>query len=102
MSDDGLVFGSHLDACLVAVDPGERIVFTNSLDSRWRPVDPTPVALTAEITFGDHPQGTDYRIVVRHADAGTRAHHEQLGLADGWGTVTAQIAAVAEAQEDHG
>lgn len=55
--------------------------------------------MTAEITFVDHPQGTGYRVVVRHADGGSRAQHEQLGFADGWGTVTAQLAAVVEAQE---
>jgi uncharacterized protein YndB with AHSA1/START domain len=104
MSEDGHDFGPHLDACFVVVDPRERIVFTNALDSRWRPTNPAPVAMTAEITFADHPEGTDYRAVVRHADARSRAQHEQLGFADGWGTVTAQLAAVAEAddREDHG
>lgn len=97
MSEDGGTFGPHLDACFLLVDPGERIVFTNALDSRWRPAAPAPVAITAEITLGEHPEGTDYRIVVRHADAGSRAHHEELGFADGWGTVTAQLAAVVEA-----
>jgi uncharacterized protein YndB with AHSA1/START domain len=92
----GAAFGPHLDACFVVVEPGERIVFTNALDSRWRPANPAPVAMTAEITFGEHPHGTDYRVVVRHADAGSRRHHEQLGFADGWGTVTAQLAALAE------
>jgi uncharacterized protein YndB with AHSA1/START domain len=76
-------------------------VFTNALDSRWRPADPAPVAMTAAVTFGDHPEGTDYRVVVRHADAGSRTHHEQLGFADGWGTVTGQLAALAEAQDGH-
>ena len=98
MSDDGDTFGPHLDACFVVVDPGERIVFTNALDSTWRPTAPSPVAMTAEITFGDHPDGTDYQVVVRHADAASRANHEQLGFADGWGTVTAQLAAVAEGE----
>ena len=37
MTDDGIAFGPHLDACFVVVEPGERIVFTNALDSRWRP-----------------------------------------------------------------
>ena len=96
MSDDGGAFGPHLDACFVVVEPGERIVFTNALDSRWRPANRAPVAMTAEVAFSDHPQGTDYRVLVRHADAGSRAHHEQLGFADGWGTVTAQLAAIAE------
>ena len=97
MSDDGVAFGPHLDACFVVVETGERIVFTNALDSRWRPAHPAPVAMTAEITFRDHPQGTDYHVVVRHADAHSRTHHEQLGFADGWGAVTAQLAALAEA-----
>jgi uncharacterized protein YndB with AHSA1/START domain len=96
MSEDGFDFGPHLDACFLVVDPGERIVFTNALDSRWRPTDPAPVAITAQMTFRDHPLGTDYHVVVRHADASTRALHEQLGFADGWGTVIGQLAALAE------
>ena len=51
MSEDGIAFGPHLDACFVVVEPGERIVFTNALDSRWRPTNPAPVAMTAEITL---------------------------------------------------
>jgi uncharacterized protein YndB with AHSA1/START domain len=98
MSEDGVTFVPHLDACFVLVEPGERIVFTNALDSRWRPADPEPVTMTAEITFADHPEGTEYRAVVRHADAASRKQHEQLGFAEGWGTVTAQLAAIAEAE----
>jgi uncharacterized protein YndB with AHSA1/START domain len=97
MSEDGVAWGPHLDACFVVVEPGERIVFTNGLDSRWRPANPEPVAMTAEVRLAEHPSGTDYRVVVRHADAGSRRHHEQLGFADGWTTVTAQLAAIAEA-----
>jgi uncharacterized protein YndB with AHSA1/START domain len=99
MSENGADFAPHVDACFVVVEPGERIVFTNALDSRWRPAQPTPVAMTAEITFADHPFGTDYRVVVRHADPASRDCHEQLGFADGWGTVTGQLAAVAEAED---
>ena len=101
MSEDGATFGPHLDACFVVVDPGERIVFTNALDSRWRPAQPAPVAMTAEITFDDHPRGTHYHVLVRHADAASRTHHEQLGFADGWGSVTAQLAAIVETQDGH-
>jgi len=100
MSDDGVTFAPHFDACFLVVEVGERIVFTNALDSRWRPAAPAPVAMTAEVTFGDHPDGTDYRIVVRHADATSRTHHEQLGFADGWGTVTAQLAALTEPEPE--
>jgi uncharacterized protein YndB with AHSA1/START domain len=97
MSEDGTQFSPHLDACFLVVDPGERIVFTNALDSRWRPANPAPVAMTAEISFSDAPAGTNYQVLVRHADAKSRSHHEELGFADGWGTVTAQLADIAEA-----
>ena len=54
--------------------------------------------MTAEITLGDHPDGTDYRVIVRHGDPAARARHEELGFSDGWGSVTAQLAAVAESE----
>jgi uncharacterized protein YndB with AHSA1/START domain len=100
LSDDGHAFSPHLDACFVAVEPGERIVFTNVLDSRLRPAQPAPVAMSAEITLRDHPEGTDYRVRVRHADARSRDHHEALGFVDGWGTVTAQLADLSETPEE--
>ena len=33
LSDDGVDFMPHLDACFLAVDDLERIVFTNAIDS---------------------------------------------------------------------
>jgi uncharacterized protein YndB with AHSA1/START domain len=100
MSDDGDVFVPHLDASFLVVDDHERVVFTNAIDSGWRPVDPAPVAMTAEITFGEHPEGTDYRVLVRHGDPAARARHEELGFLDGWGSVTEQLAALAEGETD--
>ncbi|MFD4367533.1 hypothetical protein [Rhodococcus sp. NPDC058521] len=54
--------------------------------------------MTAEITLLDHPEGTDYTAVVRHADPKARALHEELGFFDGWGAVTAALAALAESE----
>ncbi|WP_314409361.1 SRPBCC domain-containing protein [Streptomyces kroppenstedtii] len=96
MSDDGTAFVPHLDACFLAVDEGRRIVFTNAIDSTWRPADPAPVTMTATIALHDHPDGTDYRVLVRHGDPGSRARHDKLGFADGWGTVAGQLAALVE------
>ena len=96
MSDDGIDYHAHLDACFLTVTDGERIVFTNAIDSAWRPATPEPIAMTAVITMLDHPDGTDYRVVVRHRDPASRALHETLGFMDGWGSGTAQLAAVAE------
>jgi len=98
MSDDGLEFAPHLDAIFIVVDDLERIVFTNVIDSAWRPTDPSPVPMTAEITLGDHPDGTDYRVIVRHGDPAARARHQEIGFADGWGSVTGQLAALAEGE----
>jgi uncharacterized protein YndB with AHSA1/START domain len=100
MSDDGIEFAPHLDACFLAVDVGERIVFTNAVDSRWRPATPEPVTMTAEIILRDHPDGTDYTAIVRHRDPAARARHQQLGFFDGWGTVTAQLARLVERKDD--
>jgi uncharacterized protein YndB with AHSA1/START domain len=96
MSDDGVAFVPHLDACFLVVDPLERLVFTNAIDSEWRPAAPSPVAMTAEIVLQDHPDGTDYRVIVRHGDAAARARHEELGFLEGWGAVTEQLAELAE------
>lgn len=96
MSEDGTTYGPHMDACFLVVEDQERIVFTNAIDSGWRPASPQPVCITAEFTFGSHPEGTEYRAVVRHADPASRDRHVELGFHDGWGTVTAQLAAYAE------
>jgi uncharacterized protein YndB with AHSA1/START domain len=101
MSDDGAAFTAHLDACFLVVDELTRIVFTNAIDSHWRPADASPVPMTAEITLSDHADGTDYRVLVRHGDPAARGRHEELGFEHGWGTVTRQLARLAERAE-HG
>ncbi len=98
MSDDGVNFVPHMSACFLVVEHEQRIVFTNAIDSDWRPAEPAPVAMTAEITFGDHPDGTDYRVAVKHGDPAARDHHEKLGFLDGWGSVTGQLAGLAESE----
>jgi uncharacterized protein YndB with AHSA1/START domain len=96
ISDDGVEFGPHMDASFLVVDDRERLVFTNAVDSRWRPTRPDPIAMVAEIVLRDHPDGTDYRVVVRHGDPAARARHEELGFFDGWDAVTGQLAAFVE------
>ncbi|GAA1704573.1 SRPBCC domain-containing protein [Kribbella sp. NPDC056951] len=97
MSEDGVDFVPQLDAMFLVVEELERIVFTNAIDSGWRPVNPEPVTMAAEITLADHPNGTAYKAVVRHGDPASRKRHAELGFADGWGTVTRQLAELVEA-----
>jgi len=96
MSEDGTTFTDHLNACFLAVDELERLVWTNAVDADLRPTAGLPFPLTADVTLADHPEGTDYRVVVRHGDPKARAKHEEMGFFEGWGTVTAQLAALAE------
>ncbi|WP_309103797.1 SRPBCC domain-containing protein [Microbacterium sp.] len=96
MSDDGGPFVPHTDAIFLVVEPEARLVFSNAIDSDWRPASPAPVSMTAEISLEEHPDGTRYRVVVRHGDPADRDRHETLGFFDGWGTVTDALAALAE------
>ncbi|MBW8785074.1 MAG: SRPBCC family protein [Novosphingobium sp.] len=97
MSEDGGSFTPHLDACFLAVDDLERIVFTNALVSGWRPArEPYPAALTAIVTLRDHSQGTDYTAHVLHKDEADRDLHAEMGFHEGWGAVLAQLAALVE------
>jgi len=96
LSDDGQNFVPHTDGVFLVVDDEHRLVFTNAITSRWRPADPAPVAMTAEIRFDEHPDGTDYRAVVRHGDPAARNRHEELGFFDGWGSVTEALTALVE------
>lgn len=73
MSDDGVEFRPHLDACFLAVIDGEQLAFTNPVNSSWRPNTPDPIVTTAVIMMLDHPDGTDYPVVVKHSDPTSRA-----------------------------
>lgn len=94
ISEGGGAFAPHLDACFLAVDDLQRIVFTNSLVAGWRPAE-NPF-MTAVITLKDHPEGTDYAAHVMHKSNADRNMHEEMGFHDGWGTVIEQLARLVE------
>lgn len=96
MSDDGQSYVPHTDGIFLLVEERRRLVFTNAISSAWRPTAPSPVPMTAEILLDEHPEGTEYRAIVRHGDAAARDHHEGLGFHEGWGSVTAALAALVE------
>ncbi|MDW5314295.1 SRPBCC family protein [Rhizobium sp. PL01] len=94
MSENGGDFTPHLSGCFLAIDDGERIVFTNALSGGWRPAEQP--FMTAIVTLQDHPQGTDYRAHVMHKSNADRNMHDELGFYDGWGTVIGQLARLVE------
>lgn len=91
----------HEGVFLEAV-PGERIVFSNIFGPGWVPQnlsgDGCDFAMVAIVTFEREGSGTRYTAVVRHWDEGTLKKHEEMGFHDGWGQVTAQLAALAETE----
>ncbi|MEP7381492.1 MAG: hypothetical protein ABI910_07380 [Gemmatimonadota bacterium] len=52
---------------------------------------------TAILTYDDRPEGTANAAWVMHRDWVAPQAHESMGFADGWGSVTEQLAALAEA-----
>jgi uncharacterized protein YndB with AHSA1/START domain len=89
-------FTPHISGCFLAVDDLERIVFTNSLVGGWRPAEKP--FMSAIITLNDHAEGTEYVAHVMHRNNADRSTHEEMGFYDGWGTVTKQLAELAEHQ----
>lgn len=100
MSNNGTHFVPHTDAVFLVVEDNSRLVFTNTVDSAWRPASPEPVSMTAEIILDEHPDGTSYRAIVRHGDPRVRARHEELGFFDGWGAVTQALAELVEGSSE--
>ncbi|WP_019180740.1 SRPBCC domain-containing protein [Microbacterium yannicii] len=98
MREGGQDYVPHTDGIFLVVEPGQRLVFTNAISSSWRPAHPAPVSMTAEVLLTEHPEGTDYRVIVRHADPAARDLHKELGFLDGWGSVTAALAALVESE----
>ncbi|MCS5734123.1 SRPBCC family protein [Herbiconiux daphne] len=98
--EPGGEFGAHITGCFLAIDDLERIVWTNALVEGWRPAEEP--FLTAEITFRDHPEGTEYAARAMHKSPGDAAQHAELGFFDGWGAVTAQLAALAQGRAQAG
>ncbi|CAG7609282.1 SRPBCC domain-containing protein [Leucobacter soli] len=99
MSEDGETFTPHVDGIFLVAEKDRRLVFTNGITSALRPARAFPVSMTAHIELADHPEGTDYRVVVQHASAEDSARHAELGFFEGWGTVTEALTRLVEAEE---
>jgi uncharacterized protein YndB with AHSA1/START domain len=64
------------------------------LTGGWRPAEQG--FMTAIITLRDHPTGTEFTAHVMRKSNADRNKHVEMGFYDGWGTVAAQLAALAE------
>ena len=93
-SESGGQYVPHLDACFLAAEPGQRLVFTNALTGGFRPA--AQPFMTADVSFLPVEGGTAYRALVMHKDQADRDRHVELGFYDGWSSVTEQLAALIE------
>lgn len=84
------------------VIPNRKIVATNVFTSGWKPktlmTTECDFATVATYSFEPEGSGTRYTGKVLHWDEEALKKHEAMGFDEGWGTVTAQLAALAEAE----
>lgn len=79
--------------CYLEVTPIRRLVWTDALQSDYRPA--ASPFVTAILTFEPRGNGTHYHALVLHADEATRQRHEQMGFQQGWGKALDQLVALA-------
>ena len=88
------------DGVFLEVVPNERIVFTNLFTAGWEPTmamsSECDFPMVAIVTFEPEGNGTRYTARVRHWDADAKDKHAAMGFEEGWGTVAAQLAEIAE------
>lgn len=89
MNVDGTLYPN--DGSILAVTPGERLVFTDLMLTGWQPVAEPGLGFTAELILKDHAEGTDYTAIARHRTKDGAEAHEAMGFHDGWGTVATQL-----------
>lgn len=96
-------FDHSATACVLDVVPGERIVWSSTMQGDYRPNEFTDdgcngFPFTAVHTFEDGGEGrTRYTATVLHANQKDRDAHDAMGFQDGWGTCADQMAEVARA-----
>jgi uncharacterized protein YndB with AHSA1/START domain len=90
------------ESVYLEVVPGERIVATNAFTAGWAPKgrmdSDCDFPCVSIITFEAEGTGTRYTARVRHWTEAAVKAHEAMGFEAGWNMVTAQLAALAEAE----
>lgn len=83
------------DGCFLHVAPQTALVFTDMMLAGWQPVSEPGLGFTAELTFADHPDGTEYTAIARHRTAEDAERHEAMGFSEGWGIAATQLETLA-------
>jgi uncharacterized protein YndB with AHSA1/START domain len=84
-----------MEGVILEVVPNERIVFTDAFAAGWKP---QKAFMLGFFNFSPEGKGTRYRAGSRHWDEAAYKQHEEMGFTQGWSTVAAQLAELAEAE----
>ena len=79
------------EGCVLLIEPGRRLIFTECLTEGFRPVVKPMLPLTAEVLIEPDGAGTLYTARALHGDAETKKDHAEKGFYEGWGTAAAQL-----------
>jgi uncharacterized protein YndB with AHSA1/START domain len=93
--------GEVMEGIILEASPEHRIVFTNVVDSAWRPQVNSTMNIVGWFEFEPDGQRTRYRAGARHWDADSMAKHQAMGFHQGWNAVADQLEAVAQGLRDH-
>lgn len=85
---------SSAGGCVLEADAPRRFAWTDALSGGYRP-NAQPF-MTAIITLEPLDGGTVYTARVLHRTPEDRARHEEMGFAEGWGTIIEQLAELVE------
>lgn len=86
--------------CYLEIIPNEQLIWTNALQTGYRPSNPQPVnnsdafSFTAIISLEPHENGTKYRATVIHGDEENCKKHDDMGFQEGWGKALEQLVAL--------
>lgn len=82
-------FDAANEGCILAVDPGRSLVWTDALSAGFRPAGEG--FMTAMVQLADEDGGTRYIARALHADQAARDRHVEMGFIEGWGIVAGQL-----------
>jgi len=78
--------------CYLEVVENKKLVWTTTLIEDFRPSgEEAPFHFTAVLTLTANGAGTDYKVVLMHADEDGAKKHSDMGFHDGWGTAFNQL-----------
>ncbi len=82
------------EGCVLEAQAPHRLVWTDAMAGGYRPNEKP--FMTAIMTLEPKEGGTQYTARVLHRNEQDRQRHEEMGFAEGWGTVIEQLAEMLE------